>query len=120
MKRIFLFNLFLAFLFLGMSSGYSQSEEKKESEQEEKTSRKAAQNAEEKKSEKAAKEKATKSLKGFKAPKMGFLDMIKRFFKNILLGGFILKALDWFQNAENQKKIQTTDFLWVCMLLKFE
>jgi|TARA_B110000208_G_scaffold187955_1_gene246780 tetratricopeptide (TPR) repeat protein len=32
MKRIFLFNLFLAFLFLGMSSGYSQSEEKKESE----------------------------------------------------------------------------------------
>ena len=81
-------------------------EEKKESEQEEKTSRKAAQKAEEEKSEKAAKEKATKSLKGFKAPKMGFLDMIKRFFKNILLGGFILKALDWFQNEENQKKIQ--------------
>ena len=81
-------------------------EEKKESEQEEKTSRKAAQKAEEEKSEKAAKEKATKSLKGFKAPKMGFLDMIKRFFKNILLGGFIMKALDWFQKKENQEKIQ--------------
>ena len=37
-------------------------------------------------------------------PKMGFLDMIKNFFKNILLGGFILKVLDWFQNEENQKK----------------
>lgn len=81
-------------------------EEKKESEQEEKTSRKAAQKAEEEKSEKSAKTKATKALKGFKAPKMGFLDMIKNFFKNILLGGFILKALDWFQKEENQKKIQ--------------
>jgi len=81
-------------------------EEKKESEQEEKTSRKAAQKAEEEKSEKNAKTKATNALKGFKAPKMGFLDMIKRFFKNILLGGFILKALDWFQKEENQKKIQ--------------
>ena len=81
-------------------------EEKKESEQEENTSRKAAQKAEEEKSEKSAKKKATNALKGFKAPKMGFLDMIKRFFKNILLGGFILKALDWFQNVENQEKIQ--------------
>ena len=81
-------------------------EEKKESEQEEKTSRKAAQKAEEEKSEKSAKKKATSALKGFKAPKMGFLDMIKRFFKNILLGGFILKALDWFQKEENQEKIQ--------------
>ena len=81
-------------------------EEKKESEQEAKTARKSAQKAEEEKSEKSAKTKATKALKGFKAPKMGFLDMIKRFFKNILLGGFILKALDWFQNEENQKKIQ--------------
>lgn len=81
-------------------------EEKKESEQEEKTARKAAQKAEEEKSEKNAKTKATKALKGFKAPKMGFLDMIKRFFKNILLGGFIMKALDWFQKEENQEKIQ--------------
>ena len=81
-------------------------EEKKESEQDAKTARKSAQKEEEAKSEKAAKTKATKSLKGFKAPKMGFLDMIKRFFKNILLGGFILKALDWFQKEENQKKIQ--------------
>ena len=81
-------------------------EEKKESEQEAKTARKSAQKAEEEKSEKSAKTKATKALKGFKAPKMGFLDMIKNFFKNILLGGFILKALDWFQNEENQKKIQ--------------
>ena len=81
-------------------------EEKKESEQEENTSRKAAQKAEEEKSEKSAKKNATNALKGFKAPKMGFLDMIKRFFKNILLGGFIMKALDWFQNEENQEKIQ--------------
>jgi len=81
-------------------------EEKKESEQDAKNARKSAQKAEEEKSEKAAKTKATKSLKGFKAPKMGFLDMIKNFFKNILLGGFIMKALDWFQNEENQKKIQ--------------
>ena len=81
-------------------------EEKKESEQDAKTARKSAQKAEEQKSEKSAKTKATKSLKGFKAPKMGFLDMIKNFFKNILLGGFIMKALDWFQNEENQKKIQ--------------
>ena len=81
-------------------------EEKKESEQDAKAARKSAQKAEEEKSEKSAKTKATKSLKGFKAPKMGFLDMIKRFFKNILLGGFIMKALDWFQNEENQKKIQ--------------
>ncbi len=81
-------------------------EEKKESEQEEKTARKAAQKAEEEKSEKNAKTKATNALKGFKAPKMGFLDMIKRFFKNILLGGFVLKALDWFQKEENQEKIQ--------------
>tara|TARA_R110001606_G_scaffold86358_1_gene195352 strand:- start:1766 stop:4561 length:2796 start_codon:yes stop_codon:yes gene_type:complete len=81
-------------------------EEKKESEQEAKTARKSAQKAEEEKSEKSAKTKATKALKGFKAPKMGFLDMIKNFFKNILLGGFILKALDWFQNEDNQKKIQ--------------
>ena len=64
------------------------------------------QKAEEEKSEKSAKTKATKALKGFKAPKMGFLDMIKNFFKNILLGGFIMKALDWFQNEDNQKKIQ--------------
>jgi len=81
-------------------------EEKKESEQEAKTARKSAQKAEEEKSEKTAKKKATSALKGFKAPKMGFLDMIKNFFKNILLGGFILKALDWFQDEENQKKIQ--------------
>jgi len=81
-------------------------EEKKESEQEAKTARKSAQKAEEEKSERSAKTKATKALKGFKAPKMGFLDMIKNFFKNILLGGFIMKALDWFQNEENQKKIQ--------------
>ena len=81
-------------------------EEKRESEQEEKTARKSAQKAEEEKSERGTKKNATNALKGFKAPKMGFLDMIKRFFKNILLGGFILKALDWFQNEENQKKIQ--------------
>jgi len=81
-------------------------EEKKESEQDAKAARKSAQKAEEAKSEKSAKTKATKALKGFKAPKIGFLDMIKRFFGNILAGGFILKALDWFQNEENQKKIQ--------------
>ena len=81
-------------------------EEKKESEQEAKTARKADQKAEEEKSEKSAKKKATTALKGFKAPKMGFLDMIKRFFKNILLGGFVLKILDWIKNPENQKKIQ--------------
>jgi hypothetical protein len=81
-------------------------EEKKESEQEAKTARKADQKAEEEKSEKSAKKKATIALKGFKPPKMGFLDMIKRFFGNILAGGFVLKMLDWIQNPENQKKIQ--------------
>lgn len=81
-------------------------EEKKESEQEAKTARKADQKAEEEKSEKSAKKEATKALKGFKAPKMGFLDMIKRFFGNILAGGFVLKMLDWIKNPENQKKIQ--------------
>ena len=81
-------------------------EEKKEAKQEETTTRKAAQKREEEKSEKSAKKKATFALKGFKPPKMGFFDMIKKFFGNILAGGIVLKMLDWIRNKENQKKIQ--------------
>ena len=39
-------------------------------------------------------------------PKLGFLDTILDFFKNILIGSLVLKAVEWLSDKGNQKKIE--------------
>ena len=87
-------------------------QDKKEDEREKREAEKSKQASEEKKSEEDSKKKVKSSLRGFKAPKIPFLDRVKDFFKNILLGGAVLKLVKWIQNPENQKTISdVTNFI---------
>ena len=80
-------------------------QEKKENEREKINAQKASRASEEKEAEKSTKKSALNAFKGVKLPKIGFLDRIKTFFTNILLGGVVLKLLKWIQDPENQKTI---------------
>jgi len=55
------------------------------------------------------KKKATGFMKKLKksAPKMGLLDSIFNFLKNIILGKAIVGMLEWMSDSENQKKLDT-------------
>ena len=87
-------------------------QDKKEDEREKREAEKAQQSSEEKKSEEDSKKKVTKSLSNFKAPKIPFLDRVKDFFKNILLGGAVLKLVNWIQDPKNQETIDNvTNFM---------
>jgi hypothetical protein len=87
-------------------------QDKKEDEREKRDAEKAQQSSEEKKSEEDSKKKVTSSLSNFKVPKISFLDKVKDFFKNILLGGAVLKLVKWIQDPENQKTISdVTNFI---------
>ena len=45
-------------------------------------------------------------------PVGGFFDRIFNFFKNILIGKFLIKLVEWFSNPQNQKKVNNIiDFL---------
>jgi len=87
-------------------------QDKKEDEREKREAEKAQQSSEEKKSEEDSKKKVTKSLSNFKAPKIPFLDRVKDFFKNILIGGAVLKLIKWIQDPKNQGTIDNiTNFI---------
>jgi len=87
-------------------------QDKKEDEREKREAEKAQQSSEEKKSEEDSKKKVTKSLSNFKAPKIPFLDRVKDFFKNILIGGAVLKLIKWIQDPKNQQTIDNiTNFI---------
>lgn len=61
--------------------------------------------------EKAVAKKSKSFLQGFK-PKIPFMDQIKTYFGNILAGGAVLGLLNWVNDPENQKKIDSfTTFL---------
>ena len=87
-------------------------QDKKEDEREKRDAEKSRQASEEKKSEEDSKKKVKKSLSNFKAPKIPFLDRVKDFFKNILIGGAVLKLIKWIQDPKNQETIDNvTNFI---------
>lgn len=71
--------------------------------------------AKRKEKEEAGEKKVAKESKGFLKdfkPKIPFMDQIKRYFGNILAGGAVLGLLNWVNDPENQKKIDSfTTFL---------
>ena len=80
-------------------------QDKKEDEREKREAEKSKQASEEKSKEQTKKE-AENTLKTFKTPKIPFLDRVKEFFKNILIGGAVGKLLDWINDPENQETIE--------------
>ena len=80
-------------------------QEKAEDQKEATEAQKSRQKQEEAEAEKDTKKNVFGALKKIKPPKIPFLDRIKKFFTNIIIGSVVTKLLNWINDPKNKETI---------------
>ena len=80
-------------------------QEKAEDQKEATEAQKSRQKQEEEEAEKDTKKNVFGALKKIKPPKIPFLDRIKKFFTNIIIGSVVTKLLNWINDPKNKETI---------------